>query len=432
MSRPFPDIATLQQQFRDGTINPLAVVETCLAQIHHAEPAIQAWVSVDADGARRNANAIGEKFRQGLPQGPLAGIPLGIKDIIDIAGLPTRAGSRLRAAHLAASDAALVTRLRAADAILLGKTVTTEWACFDPPPTRNPWNLEHTPGGSSSGSAAAVASGMCVAAIGSQTGGSIVRPAAYCGVAGFKPSLGRISTQGVVPISSHLDHPGPIAAYAADLQVLFQILAGEAPRVSNRERTVVFAGWFQAQSSVAVWAAFEQALARIDEAGWKAVEAPLPASFAEVHTMHLRLMAFDLARDHLETWRATPELYGPKVAGLIEEGSRVSPDAYEQARRYQVRFRTEMNAILSLGTIALMPSTPTTAPDRSTTGTPLFNSPWSFAGLPSATIPCGIDSQGLPCGLQLVGASGADELVLASAAAAEMAIGFRRRPPEPT
>ena len=168
--------------------------------------------------ATKTANALG----------PLHGIPVGIKDIIDVAGWPTKCGSPLREGHVAERDAAVVTSLRKAGAIILGKTVTTEWAGFDPPPTRNPWNLDHTPGGSSSGSAAAVAAEMCLAALGTQTGGSIIRPAAFCGVAGLKPGFGEVAMDGIAPLTLHLDHVGPIARRVSDLYVVWQALAAGA------------------------------------------------------------------------------------------------------------------------------------------------------------------------------------------------------------
>ena len=205
------------------------LLEECLQHIEQFEPRVHAWVMIDAAGARETAKRLDEERGQGKDRGPLHGIPIGIKDIVDVAGWPTKAGSPLRENHRAERDSPLVARLREAGAIILGKTVTTQFASFDPAATRNPWNLNRTPGGSSSGSAAAVALGMCLGAIGSQTGGSITRPASFCGVAGCKPTLGRVSTTGLVPFSYHLDHPGPIARTVADLAVLLETIAGYDP-----------------------------------------------------------------------------------------------------------------------------------------------------------------------------------------------------------
>src|SRR5262245_50343953 len=192
MMTQLPSIAKAASDIREQLLRPSDLVEHCLARIEQLEPRVRAWVHVDAAGARREARRQDGLARDDEWLGPLHGIPVGIKDIIDVAGWPTLCGSRLRAGHVADRDATVGASLRSAGAILLGKTVTTEWASFDPPPTRNPWHLDRTPGGSSSGSAAAVATEMCLAALGSQTGGSIIRPAAYCGVCGLKPGYGEL------------------------------------------------------------------------------------------------------------------------------------------------------------------------------------------------------------------------------------------------
>ncbi len=235
--KPFT-LTSLAARIRSGELSPVELVKYCLTQIDRLEDQLHAWVLVDRDGARAAARRAAEELARGHDLGPLHGIPLGIKDIIDVAGWPTLAGSRVRDNRPAGHDAPLVAQLRAAGAIFLGKTVTTEFACFDPPPTRNPWNIDRTPGGSSSGSAAAVAVGMCVAAIGSQTGGSITRPASFCGVAGLKPTFGCVSLEGIVPISPRLDHPGPICRSAGDLAVLLQAIAmpGRNLESANRKR----------------------------------------------------------------------------------------------------------------------------------------------------------------------------------------------------
>ncbi len=226
-----PDtILSAAQAIADGHLAPLDLVDGALRRIDELDGDLQAWVLVDGDGARSHARELADELARGHCRGPLHGIPLGIKDIVDVAGWPTKAGSPLRARHRADADATVVTRLRDAGAIILGKTVTTEFAGFDPPPTKNPWNVERTPGGSSSGSAAAVATGMCLGAVGSQTGGSITRPATYCGIAGCKPTFGRVSRAGVVPISVHLDHVGPMARSVADLAFLLQAMSGPDSR----------------------------------------------------------------------------------------------------------------------------------------------------------------------------------------------------------
>ena len=220
-----PTIAEAVAAIKRQELTPAELLEHCLGRIDEFEERIRAWVLVDRDGARGEAQRLTRMALDGQMAGPLHGIPIGVKDIIDVAGMPTKAGSPLREnISPAAQDAPVLANLRRAGAIILGKTVTTEWACFDPPPTRNPWNLHHTPGGSSSGSAAAVAMEMCLAALGTQTGGSIIRPAAYCGVVGLKPTYGTISMEGIVPVSQRLDHVGPIVRDVKDATALFDAM----------------------------------------------------------------------------------------------------------------------------------------------------------------------------------------------------------------
>src|SRR5262245_27309745 len=210
---------------RERRITPVDLVEMCFTNIDLWEPHVHAWVFVDRDGARAEAKRLTDELNSSRDRGPLHGIPIGIKDIFDVFDWPTAAGSKLWANAIAREDCEVVKRLRAAGAIFLGKTVTTQYASFDPPVTRNPWNLERTPGGSSSGSAAAVATLMCLGAMGSQTGGSITRPAAYCGVAGIKPSYGLVPLDGIMPLAPSMDHPGPIGRCVRDLGLMLQVIA---------------------------------------------------------------------------------------------------------------------------------------------------------------------------------------------------------------
>src|SRR5438105_2612796 len=221
------------EEIRQGRLSPSELLDECLSQIDRYEPKVQAWVFVDRENARAQCDALTQELKHGQYRGPLHGIPLGIKDIFDVFDWPTAAGSQLWKQSIARRDATVVGRLRQAGAVFLGKTVTTQFASFDPRLTRNPGHLDRTPGGSSSGSAAAVACGMCLGALGSQTGGSITRPASYCGVAGLKPTFGRLSCEGVVPLAPSMDHVGPIAGCVRDLAILLQTIAGADPRDPN-------------------------------------------------------------------------------------------------------------------------------------------------------------------------------------------------------
>jgi Asp-tRNA(Asn)/Glu-tRNA(Gln) amidotransferase A subunit family amidase len=436
-------VAAIQGQ----SLTPLELAAECLQRIERFEPEISAWVLVDAEGALQQAERLTHESNAGKSSGPLHGIPIAIKDIVDVAGMPTRAGSSLTSDRPAAADAPVVARLRAAGAVILGKTVTTEFACFDPPPTKNPWNAARTPGGSSSGSAAAVALGMCPGAIGSQTGGSITRPASYCGIAGVKPTFGRVSRVGVVPLADHLDHVGPMARTAADCELLLRAIAdpdardsaGRAASDSRGDvqpsasavgpRLGVIHPYFFETAEAETAELTEAALRALKDGGAHLVELPLPELFDAVHTMHRRIMYREGAEYHRHKYGAPRAGYGPQMAALIEEGLAVTMEAYQEALRHQAAFRDAIERALAEVDAAVIPSTPGPAPDPSTTGDPRFNSPWSHAGVPTVSIPCALTKAGLPVSLQLVGRAWSDWRLLRIAAWCEERLRFRCQAP---
>jgi aspartyl-tRNA(Asn)/glutamyl-tRNA(Gln) amidotransferase subunit A len=415
-------------------------VESCLARIEELEPLVRAWVIVDRAGARDQARRLDAELAAGNWRGPLHGIPIGIKDLVDVAGFVTAAGSPLLADNVAARDATLVARLRQAGAVILGKTVTTQFASFDPPATRNPWNFERTPGGSSSGSAAAVACGMCLGAIGSQTGGSITRPASYCGVAGCKPTYGRVSTAGVMPLAPSMDHPGPIGRSVHDLAILLDAIAGpdardplcsaqpyarvaeqcvatlhvadEAANHAERRGAIerplrlgVLGGLF---SDLAHESARESLMVAIDmlrSCGAAVSEVALPASFADVLRSHRVIMSVEAAAEHEPQFRRYPKEYLPKIRGLVEEGLRAAAPDYVRAKRHQQVLSRDILTCFRGVDVLVTPAALGPAPDTSTTGDPALNSPWSFTGLPTVSFPIGLATDGLPVGIQLVGRS---------------------------
>src|SRR5262245_34558169 len=286
---PAETIVGVSQTLRRRERTCVSVVEQCLAQIDAWESKVHAWVSIDRDGALARARELDRDLAEGKVRGPLHGIPLGIKDLFDVAGWPTLAGAPWLQSAPAAADAPVIARLRKAGAIILGKTVTTQFACFDPPETRNPWNLERTPGGSSSGSAAAVATGMCLGALGSQTGGSITRPASYCGVAGCKPTFGLVPLEGVYPLAASLDHPGPIARSVGDAALLLEVMAEQPigyPTPCDPPRLGRLRGMFAGRAEETSAAVFEQALMRLASAGATVRDATLPAAFDNVLDCH--------------------------------------------------------------------------------------------------------------------------------------------------
>lgn len=428
MSGPI-SIVDAERQIRAGKLTPQDLLDRCLGQIHKYEDAVHAWVVVDEARAHETAAACTREAAHAHWRGPLHGIPVGIKDIIDVQGLPTRAGSPLSGHEPAVADAPLVAALRRAGAVILGKTVTVEFACYDPPPTRNPWNPAHTPGGSSSGSAAALAMGMCLGALGTQTGGSLVRPAAYCGVAACKPTFGKLSMEGIVPVSTSLDHPGPMARKVGDVALLLDCLLGLAEHGPLRPLASPRLGLLQKlapeDADAAVREATQSALERLARAGAELQPLPVPHMFGDALKMHRRIMAAEAAAYHRQRFAASRAQYGPKITELLEEGLATSAVDYMAAKDWQQAFRRQAAALLDDVDALVMPSTHTTAPATlTTTGTPHFQAPWSLAGLPVVSVPCGLAADGMPTALQLVGRMDDDARLLRMAAWCEEILEF--------
>lgn len=423
-------IARLSSGLADGSLSSEELVADCLSRIDADDQELRAWVHVDRERAIEQARAADERRAAGLRSGPLHGIPIGIKDIVDVAGVVTGAGSPWYARRsVAPADARLVAALRRAGAVIVGKTVTTEFACFDPPPTRNPWNEDRTPGGSSSGSAAAVAARHVPVAIGSQTGGSITRPASFCGVCGLKPTIGTVSTDGVVPVAKSLDHPGPIARTVDDLRRTLMALREDDPGCiddcSTAEIPTLRIGWLQgfAEDRVTdvMQTEFRQALDRLRIAGVSVIPIDVPSGFDQLAGHHRRVMACEAAAWHRPHFSEFQAEYGPCVRQLIEEGLSASAADYLQSREFQADMSQAMNGLLnSAGLNALItPATTGPAPDRSTTGDPCMNAPWSFTGMPTVSFPVALDDDGMPLAVQLAGARNADWGLLDAASRCE-------------
>ncbi len=435
-------------EIQTGRLGPVELLEACLAQIDALEDRIHAWETLDREGAAAQAQALQEELAGGRSRGPLHGIPIGIKDIMYTKGMRTSAGSKILRDFVPDHDATVVSRLREAGAVILGKTVTTEYACFDPPETLNPWNLAHTPGGSSSGTAAAVAARMCPAALGSQTGGSISRPAIYCGVAGCKPTYGRVSVFGVLPVSFSLDHPGVLARSVLDAALVLRTIAGPDPQdplcadipvsdyaaavsqMSERPpRIGLIRAYFEETSDEASWAAAAGAADLFRAEGAEVCEVPLPDSFVDLHRMHRAIMCAEAAAVHAEQFARHRADYRPSIRSVIEEGLSLSAVDYAKARTHQVAFRAEMQSAFANADVLLTPATLSPAPrDLSTTGDPAFNSPWSYTGLPTFVLPTGTAPNGLPVGAQLVGRTFGEANLLASAAWCEARLGWDGTP----
>lgn len=402
-------------QMRAGTLSPLALVEALLGRIATREPTIQAWVRVDSDGARAAAREAERAYREGRA-GPLSGLPVGVKDIFFVRGLPTAANFAPFRDLQPDIESTAVARLRAAGAIILGKTETTQFAAFDPTRTRNPWNVERTPGGSSSGSAAAVADRMVPAALGSQTVGSTLRPAAYCGVVGFKPSYGRVSRFGIVPLAFTLDHPGIIARTVADAALLYGVMAGPDPRdptTQRRGRPAQLAKLDGAPPALVLLEDFlplatlsvsDHLLATVDRlaaAGARVRGARLPVPFDRLRAVLHIILQVEAAGAHAQLLPRHRAHYGPLLRSFLEVGRAIPGHVYVQAQRLRRRMRERMRTLPRRDEVLLMPTASNVAPDRSTTGDNTFQGPWSLLGWPSISIPSGLDADGLPFGLQL-------------------------------
>jgi amidase len=344
-------------------------------------------------------------------------------------------------------DATTVRRLKEAGAVILGKAQTTEFAALAPSPTRNPWNLEHTPGGSSSGSAAAVAAAMCPGALGSQTYGSTIRPAAYCGCVGLKPTYGRISIFGVFALCWSLDHIGIFARTVTDAALLLQVLAGYDPQDPACEQMPVpdyvkalddpkpprlglVSEFFLEKADEETRRHTEAVAERLARAGAHIEEVRLPASFAGEPEAHFTMLYAESAASHREAYAQHKARYSPQMQDLIEKGFKVSGIEYAETRRQQQRFRHDLDALCRTVDALLTPSTPAPAPRGfATTGDPSFNGPASFSGLPSLGLPSGLSRDGLPFGIQLMSAAFAEERLLATGKWCETVLDFRQTPP---
>lgn len=429
-------------EIRGGRLSPVELVDALLARIEALEPDIRAWETVDAEGARAVAHARERELRGGDPPGPLHGVPVGLKDIYFTAGMRTSMSSAVYRDFIPDQDAAAVARLRAAGAIVLGKTVTTEFATGDPPRTRNPWNHAHTPGGSSSGSAAAVAARMCPLATGSQTAGSVCRPAAYNGIVGLKPTYGRVSRFGVFPVSWSLDTLGWMTRDVTDAALVLDAVSGfderdpatrdaPAPRATAaleaptgwQPRIGVAGGFFAERADAEMAGNLRGVADRLAGAGAAVEPFKLPDSFDAVLEAQVAIDYSECALVHRETFMRQPDDYAPNIRSRIEAGFLIPASAYLQAQRVRRQWRSDMQRALEDCDALLTPSTPTPpAADLSSTGDPMFQAPWTMAGLPEITLPTALSRAGLPMGVQLVARAWDDSGLLRTARWVERAL----------
>ena len=440
-------ISQAAPKIQSGELSPIALTNACFDRIKTLDNHIKAWVTIHPDQVLKTAQEHHDEIAHGNYRGPLHGIPIGIKDIIYTNGIQTQGGSKFLENFVPDYDATVVTRLKKAGAIILGKTATTEYASYDPTETSNPYNTAHTPGGSSSGSAAAVAAHMCPAALGSQTGGSISRPAAYCGLVGFKPTYGRVSVYGVLPLSFSLDHIGPLTRSVADAATVFQTIAGfdacdplsvnkDVPNciqavntpLTRPPRIGLIRSYFEDQANDAMRGATELAIEAFKAGNAEVREIVLPKTFKNIHNKHRLIMYAEGAAYHAERFEKNAQKFGPNIRELIQEGLLLPAVAYADARQHQLAFRAAMRSVFNNVDILLTPATPTPAPSGlSSTGDPAFNAPWSHAGLPTIVLPVTL-SDGLPCGIQLIGPEWREDHLLQMAHWCETHLGYADQP----
>jgi Asp-tRNA(Asn)/Glu-tRNA(Gln) amidotransferase A subunit family amidase len=424
--------ADAARAIRDGAFNSVELVEACLARAREVDPKVQAWTYLDPEHALAQARALDERRKEGAPVGPLHGVPVGIKDIFDTADMPTEDGTVLHAGRTPATDAAAVARLRAAGAVIMGKTVTTELATYAPGKTRNPHNAEHTPGGSSSGSAAAVACGMVPVALGSQTNGSVIRPAAYCGVYGFKPTHGLISRHGVLKLSRALDHAGVFARTIEDIALACEELAGfderdpdtrmraripflrvaaEEPPFPPRLAFVKTPLWDRTEPDT------REALGElVTQLGDRVEEFVLPESAREALEWHRTIMEAEMAASLVVEYEKGRDRLSDSLRAQLERGRKHTAFDYQAALARIPLLNEGFAELFERYDAIVTPATAGTAPKGlASTGDPAFCTLWTLCGMPALSLPLMQGANGLPLGLQLIGPRHDDARLLRTA-----------------
>ncbi len=416
----------------EGALSSEQLVEACLARTREVEPAVQAWQYLDPEHVLAQARARDADRREGRPCGPLHGVPVGIKDIIDTTDMPTEDGTVLHAGRTPDRDAAVVAMLRAAGAVIMGKTVTTECATYFPGKTRNPHNPEHTPGGSSSGSAAAVAAGMVPLALGSQTNGSTIRPAAFCGVFGFKPTHGLIPRAGIMKLSRSLDHVGVFARSIEDVALVVEQLVGyheQDPDTRPRARAPLREVAAQepplppliAFVKSPVWdraeAATQEAFAELSGVlGDRVEEVELPESARQALDWHRTIMQCEMAANLDREWEKGRDRLSKSLRDQLERGRAVPALEYQQALARIPLINETFGDLFARYDAILTPAAAGTAPKGlDSTGDPAFCTLWTLCGMPALSLPLMRGENGLPLGAQLVGPRHGDARLLRTA-----------------
>jgi Asp-tRNA(Asn)/Glu-tRNA(Gln) amidotransferase A subunit family amidase len=410
----------LARRVESGELKPRAVVELCAEAIAAREPDVRAFVTLDLDAARRAADA------PRLAASPLRGLPVGIKDIFDTADFPTQYGSPIYSGYRPGADATAVVLTRRAGGVIIGKTVTTEFATQVPSVTRNPHNLAHTPGGSSAGSAAAVAAGMIPLAFGTQTAGSVIRPAAFCGVTGFKPSYRLIPTVGIKDVSWHLDTAGLFGKGVADVAYAAAVILERDLRVDRAAPAaprIAFArSHLWPQATPAMQKAVETAARIAAASGATVTELALPPLMEEAFAAQIVIQDYETFRAFAFEYDRHRDLIDTRLRDNLDRSAAITAEQYDAARRTASRARQVLADAMADHDVILTPSAPGSAPHGfETTGNPMFNRLWTLMGAPCVNVP-GLSDNGLPLGMQIVGRFGRDRATLEAALFLEQAI----------
>lgn len=437
----FDTIAAVGAKYRAGTLSPVAVTQACLDRIAACDGALNAFILVLGDAAMADAETAAAELAEGHNRGPLHGIPVAIKDLIDMAGLPSTFASRAEPGYVAGKDAALVANLRRAGAIIIGKTNLLEFAYGFVHPdfgqSNNPWNPARTTGGSSGGSAAAVGAGMCYAAVGTDTGGSIRIPASYCGLAGLKPTYGLIDTTGVFPLSWSLDHAGPLARTAAGATAMLAGLTGHAidgaaVDLAGLRFGVIAAHRDHPEITAPVRTAFEDTCRALVNAGATVEDITIPG-LDRVTVEHLAVMMPEASLVHGQRVKTHGDGFADTTRQLIEQGFPILATDHVRGQRYRVALGASVDSVFTEVDAILSPSVPFTAPAEdppiSDEDGEMLAITWAnMTGHPAISIPCCLAGDGLPMGFQITTPRGADGLALALAGAVET---LRPLPPPP-
>lgn len=430
-----PTIAQARQLLKDMDATPLELLEHCLGRCKELDDSLKAWVHVFEEDARRQIELIEESDTEKSPWtgNPMAGIPIGIKDVIDVADWTTACGSDRWWSSVARRDGYAIHNLRKKNTVFMGKTTTCPYAGFDPTETVNPWNRDRTPGGSSAGSAVAVATGMCMAALGTQTGGSTIRPASYCGVPSFKFTYFN-QMDGIQPLAHNFDTLGFIGQTVEDLSLMYEAFIKdfdyESDALPKRVRIGRLRGMFEEEADEPIRKAFEELCGHVKGEDFKIVETRMPGHFKEIVPTHRTIMKCEAFFEHEWRLKTYPEDYPPKIKAFLAEGGAESTENLNKALTVLKDWREKGPDYFfgtNKGEVLICPATNSLPPGKETTGDPKFQNPWTFLGWPVVSMPIGWSDDGLPICIQLIGPPHSDRDLLKMAVKFEKGVGFKKR-----